>query len=81
MQVRTAGSGRGQRHPENRMARWVMLALVGALAAATRAGEEREAPSAAVKPEKPKAEHRQRGPPDVGTQPYRLGGQRAARAV
>jgi Protein of unknown function (DUF1571) len=38
------------------MTRWVMLVLVAALATATRAGEERTAPSAATNPDEAKAE-------------------------
>ena len=56
MQVRSAGSGLGRQYPECGMTRWVMLALVAALATATRAGEERAAPTAATKPDKAKAE-------------------------
>ncbi len=56
MEVRTAGSGRGRQHPENGMKRWVILAVVASLAAATRAGEEGVAPSVGTKTEKAKAE-------------------------
>jgi hypothetical protein len=56
MQVRTAGSDRGRQHPESGMTRWVMVMLVAASAAASRAGEEGGAPSTGVKPEMAKAE-------------------------
>jgi Protein of unknown function (DUF1571) len=65
MQVRTVGSGRGRKHPGSGMTRWVALGVVAALAAATRAGEDTAAPSAAIKPEKAKAE----APVDVATGP------------
>jgi hypothetical protein len=56
MQVRTAGSGLGRQHPESGMTRWVMLAMVAALATATRAGEERAVPTAAAKHDEAKSE-------------------------
>jgi Protein of unknown function (DUF1571) len=56
MQVRTAGSGRGQKHPDSGMTQWVTLMLVSALAATTWASEERETSSALMKPAKPTAE-------------------------
>ena len=51
MQVRTAGSDRRRQHPESGMTRWVMVMLVAALAAASRAGEQGGASSTGVKPE------------------------------
>jgi hypothetical protein len=63
MQVRTAGSGRGRQYPESSMTRWVMLALVATLATATRAGEERESPTGATKPDQAKTEASASGAP------------------